>query len=290
MVAREKSIAVSAGTRVEIGTHIGAVGNSGRSPIPHLHMQVQRAVDPGAPTIPFRLANYQSVDASPDAGLHWHAMSVPSEKAVITGTAPNAVVRTILASLAPGVAIWMVDADGQVPRAYHPDHSGRTTQIDVRMDPAGQHLFASGAVHTLIGSVDPDAWRILEVSHAAPPLLRLLALGAPSVPYAAKVGLVWHELMPLNAIESGRLALEMLPYIRQPFTELRCVCPAEPGSQHDPIVIETTGLAPHAGLPLRITTQFELLRGPVKVEATFADGRVAYSLLSFEPSVPLRKA
>jgi urea transporter-like protein/peptidase M23-like protein len=57
---KQWSIAVRPGTRVEIGNYLGAVGNSGRSPAPHLHLQVQDGPDPGASTIPFRIANYQS--------------------------------------------------------------------------------------------------------------------------------------------------------------------------------------------------------------------------------------
>lgn len=287
---REKSITVSAGTRVEIGSYVGEVGNSGRSPIPHLHLQMQRAADPGAPTIPFRIANYQSVDASPDAALRWNAMSVPAEKAIVAASAPNAMMRSILASLAPGVAIWTLETEGHIPYRFRPHRSGRTTQIQVRMDPAGQHLFTAGAAQAMVCSIDPDAWRVLEVTHAVPPLLRLIALGAPSIPYAARVGMVWHELVPVNAIEPGWLGLAMLPYAGQPFAELRCVCRTEPGSPHEPVVIDSTATAPRAGMPLRITTQFEVLRGPVKVEAIFAEGRVVYSLLSFEPSIPFREA
>lgn len=55
-------------------------------------------------------------------------------------------------------------------------------------------------------------------------------------------------------------------------------------------MVETTGREAHPRLPLRITTQFELLRGPVKVEAVFPEGRVRYSLLSFEPSAPFQDA
>lgn len=142
----------------------------------------------------------------------------------------------------------------------------------------------------MIGSVDPDAWRALEVSHGAPPLLRLLALGAPSIPYAARTGMVWHELPPVNAIEPGWFGLDILPYVKQPFSELRCLCRTEPGARHDPIVIETTGAEPRPGFPLRIAVQFELLRGPVKVDAVFPKGRLTYSLLSFEPGVPFHEA
>ena len=43
---RQGSVAVSAGQRVETGVRLGEVGNTGASDEPHLHVSVQRAVDP----------------------------------------------------------------------------------------------------------------------------------------------------------------------------------------------------------------------------------------------------
>lgn len=283
---REHSIAVKAGTRVEIGTPIAAVGNSGRSPVPHLHLQVQRAAEPNASTIPFRLANYLSLDASPDSLIRWHATAVPPEKAIVTASRPNPMNHAILASLAPGSAIWVAEAKGEIPRGFRPDHGGRAMQIDVRLDPAGQHVFGSRAAGTMVCSVDADAWRILEISHGASPLFRLLALGVPSIPYAATNGMTWQELAPVNAAVPDWLGLSLLPYLKQPFTYLHCAYRGEPVSEHDPVVVEASPAIPRASLPIKIVTQFELLRGPVKIEATFEEGSVAYSLLSFEPGLP----
>ena len=58
---RQWSIVVQPGMRVEIGFPLGAAGNSGRSPVPHVHLQVQSGREPGARTVPFRLANYSIV-------------------------------------------------------------------------------------------------------------------------------------------------------------------------------------------------------------------------------------
>lgn len=43
---RQGSVAVSAGQRIETGVRLGEVGNTGASDEPHLHVSVQRAVDP----------------------------------------------------------------------------------------------------------------------------------------------------------------------------------------------------------------------------------------------------
>jgi urea transporter len=56
------SAAVSVGQHVVVGQLLGSCGASGRSPRPHLHLQVQRTRDLGARAIEFSLANYISDD------------------------------------------------------------------------------------------------------------------------------------------------------------------------------------------------------------------------------------
>lgn len=51
------SITVYPGAWVKPGEFIGVCGNSGRSPQPHIHLHVQTADDPGAPTVPFHLSS-----------------------------------------------------------------------------------------------------------------------------------------------------------------------------------------------------------------------------------------
>ncbi|RUM60845.1 MAG: peptidase M23 [Persephonella sp.] len=55
-----KSIRVREGDWVEIGTFLGLCGNSGYSPQPHIHIQVQPYDYIGAYTIPFSFVNYLS--------------------------------------------------------------------------------------------------------------------------------------------------------------------------------------------------------------------------------------
>lgn len=53
-----KSTNVVLNQKVQAGERIGSVGNSGRSPYPHLHMQVQMLPVVGSVTRPFKLKNY----------------------------------------------------------------------------------------------------------------------------------------------------------------------------------------------------------------------------------------
>jgi urea transporter len=55
---RKGSITVEQGDRVETGQKIAVSGNSGRSPVPHLHMQLQHQPSVGAASIPFRLRHF----------------------------------------------------------------------------------------------------------------------------------------------------------------------------------------------------------------------------------------
>ncbi|HNV68843.1 MAG TPA: urea transporter, partial [Candidatus Ozemobacteraceae bacterium] len=54
---KKASILVVPGQVVGVGTPIGSVGNSGRSAVPHLHLQVQETPTLGAANLPFLLAN-----------------------------------------------------------------------------------------------------------------------------------------------------------------------------------------------------------------------------------------
>ncbi len=54
---RQGSPLVYAGQRIVSGEPVGHCGNSGRSPVPHLHLQIQDTAYPGGPTRPFCLRN-----------------------------------------------------------------------------------------------------------------------------------------------------------------------------------------------------------------------------------------
>lgn len=49
---KQNSIPVVPGQRVERGQLLGYCGNSGRSPVPHIHFQLQKGFEPGSETLP----------------------------------------------------------------------------------------------------------------------------------------------------------------------------------------------------------------------------------------------
>ena len=73
---KKGSITVQEGEFVRKGQVIAKVGNSGRSPVPHLHMQVQTSPEIGAPTILSELMHYVS---SEEGRLVYHTHGCPEE-------------------------------------------------------------------------------------------------------------------------------------------------------------------------------------------------------------------
>lgn len=291
---QEGTIAVTPGSRVETGTYIGRVGNSGRSPIPHLHLQLQSSPEPGSPTIPFRLANYQSATHPERPLLSWNAAAIPIEGDVVMAAPQNMMLYRALVSITSGSAVWSVETKGHIPRAFRQRRSAKVIRINVVVDDLGRHIFKAGSdawwkaesEGRLVSSMDPDAWRVIELKRVASPFLKLLGLAAPSIPYAAKTGMIWNDIAPdaMGGLAHA-LTLSLAPYLRQPFQRVFCECVSEPGSGGDVIEIESRLGGQSDKLPFRVTCQFAMLRGPVRIQADFKGGSVIYSLLSFEPGL-----
>jgi murein DD-endopeptidase MepM/ murein hydrolase activator NlpD/urea transporter len=82
------SVSVVPGTWVKPGDLLGHCGNSGRSPQPHIHMHVQAADEPGAPTLPFHLASM--LVAEGDEPARYELAIVPREGMTLHATAIDA--------------------------------------------------------------------------------------------------------------------------------------------------------------------------------------------------------
>ena len=281
---RQGSIAVQPGTRVEIGAYLGAVGNSGRSPLPHLHLHVQDGPHPGAATMPFRLANYRSSSSLWAPLQELTAAGVPGQGAVVAAALADPAVYSMLGGLSPGSSIWTVETRGMIPRAFRERPGISSLQVEHRLDAEGRHCLECRN-GSLVSVLAPDAWRILE-QRGASPFLRLLAHAAPSIPYAVQAGMSWSDLIP--ALPGGwtrHLALLLAPYRTQPFTYGRST---RLGRREDEtLTIATMLSARHTSLPLRIVCRFERVHGAMSIEASFAHGSVVYSLIAFTPGLPL---
>ena len=282
------SIIVETGSRVEAGDYLGKVGNSGRSPVPHLHLQAQTSPEPGAATCSFRMINYEYTLRTNPQFHNWNAAAIPPEGDIIMAANQNSKLHTLLTSIAPGSAVWSIESKGHIPRAFRQANSRNVIRIKTTLDNAGQHLLTSSNDEgVLVAGLMQDAWRVIETKHLTSPFLKLLALAAPSIPYSAEVGIIWHDPVPLMPVgPSSWLTLSFAPYLTKRFISSRCKCVSVPSDEESSLQIETTLESRQASLPVKLTCQFELLRGPVRIQADFKNGSVVYSILSFEPGTP----
>ena len=278
---QQRSVALATGIRVDAGTPIGRVGSSGRSSVPHLHLHVQGSPDPESPTIPFRLANYQSVYHDEADFLEWHAAYVPHVGDVIEAARPNPVVYELLVSMVPGRAVWTVDTDGEVPREYRTGQPGNGLTLDIKSDEQGRLVFEASNGDRLITALAPDAWRLIELNQGSSSFLKLLAYGTPSIPYSATRNMTWKDPVPVRP--AGWWRLMTAPYRRQQFQVASCTCLSLPSDIRQSIEISTR-LQPGTGLaPSRMTCEIASLHGPIKLHAVFAAGSLTFRQISFEP-------
>ncbi|MBK6636540.1 MAG: urea transporter [Rhodocyclaceae bacterium] len=80
---RQHSLCVQPGAWVTVGERIAACGSSGRSPVPHLHLQVQSTAALGSPTLPFHLVNV--IVRQADAESEFRLCHRPTQGEAIAG-------------------------------------------------------------------------------------------------------------------------------------------------------------------------------------------------------------
>lgn len=215
------SVSVSPGQRVGFSTIIGKVGNSGRSYVPHLHMQAQRQDFPGAPTIDFRLANYLELDSETAMPKRWCAASVPREGDAIAAAAMQPQVHDLLSSMLAGQSIWSVSVHGDVPYWAQPRQPlvTRTT-----ITPQGTFEIRCGTDYLELRP-DIDGWRVIDMCAAPASLIATLSAAMATIPNCASPGLEWADVLPRpQAGLIDRLFCAVLPFSenRLAMVALRC--------------------------------------------------------------------
>lgn len=280
---QQGSIAVLPGMRVEVGTLLGRAGNSGRSTFAHLHLQLQSAPEPGAATLPFRLANYlQAVQGQPEA-RPWVASAVPAQGEVIVAAPRNPAVYQALTGLVPGTGVWTAEVIGRVPRAWRPPRHGSAQRMDMAIDGLGHYVFTADG-GSLLARLDADAWRVVAVTGNSA-LLRLLALAIPTIPYGACAGVGWTDLPPLlpRGPVRGAVALALAPYLPSSFVQVASGCASEPTREQAFFEVASHPDHPARGLPRELGCRFAPLKGPVQLRAEFPAGSITWTLLSYQP-------
>jgi murein DD-endopeptidase MepM/ murein hydrolase activator NlpD/urea transporter len=184
-----KSLRVKVGDVVTPGMEIGRCGNSGRSPTPHLHFQIQRSKHLGSPTIAFEFGDVIfRRDDVPRLGTHL----VPDE-----GSAVRAVQRddTLARALTfvPG-ATYVLEAS--------PGNRKELAQVEI--DLRGRRCLRSPLGKLYFDAYD-SALVLTGFAGAPRSLLRYLLLSSARVPFDSAAEIAWTDSLPRRLLLPGVL-------------------------------------------------------------------------------------
>jgi urea transporter len=175
------SVAVVAGQPVREGAYLGNCGNSGRSPVPHLHLHVQAGALPGAATVPFVMKHFIERDAA--TGLEtYHLSGVPQQACVLRPATPSPALHACFSGWLPGVYEYAM-SDGHEAIRLEFDEAGRFRLESSRHRERLTLFLAEGVLYA-----EP-------FEGGGSGVLALLSIVLARVPCIAEPGVVWHEVV-----------------------------------------------------------------------------------------------
>ncbi len=181
----EKSIRVKKGEWVERGAVLGLCGNSGNSPQPHIHVQVQATDSIGAASLPFSFVSYS------DDG-EYRANDVPKEK--------HAVEPLYRDKRLDNITNFILD-DEQKYEALVDGRKAGELVLKVAMAIDGTFYFSTPHGKLFFGKHEGTfySYRIAGDDR----WLRLLFLALPRMPLAYRENLAWHDFVPVRLVTRG---------------------------------------------------------------------------------------
>lgn len=172
------SISVRTGEVVTAGKEIGRCGSSGRSPVPHLHFQLQRSHVMGSATIP---VEFGDVIRGERDNAHMELHGIPNEGDLLRPVVRDEALARALA-WSPGARFNLSDA-------------ARTELIASEVDLLGRRSLASDIGRLWFDSYD-GGLVLLDFQGSPNSLLRSLLLALPRISFDRAACLSWQERLP----------------------------------------------------------------------------------------------
>jgi murein DD-endopeptidase MepM/ murein hydrolase activator NlpD/urea transporter len=184
-----KNVRVKVGDVVTPGMEIGRCGNSGRSPTPHLHFQIQRSKHLGSPTIAFDFGDVilRRNDVW-ELGTHL----VPDE---------GSTVRPVQREDSLARALTFVPGTTYVLQA-NPGNRKELAQVEI--DLRGRRFLRSPLGKLYFDAYD-SALVLTGYEGAPSSLLRFLLLSAARVPFDSAAEIAWTDSLPRRLLLPGIL-------------------------------------------------------------------------------------
>ena len=208
---RRGSILVEEGDRVTAGEKIAVCGNSGRSPVPHLHLQLQNSPAIGAASIPFQLRHYLDRE---DGRSSYVYQGIPSEGD-----------RIEPAVFDDAVAVFFDDVPSK-EYSFQLTSGSRSWQESIRceVNELGQYVLSSSRHRASLTAVVQDhVFYMQQYQGSCRSVLCWLWLGLSRVPFISDRRVDWNDFAtayPLLHLP-GRLMMDLrAPLGRDPVLQL----------------------------------------------------------------------
>ena len=181
----EKSIRVKQGEWVERGAVLGLCGNSGYSPQPHIHVQVQASDTIGAATLPFSFVSYAEEG-------EYRANDLPAEKRAVEPLYPDKRLDQTTNFVLDEQQHYEVLRDGRKVGEL---------RLKVVMAPDSTFYFESPRGRLYFGKHEGTFYIYRVVGND--PWLGRLFLALPRLPLVYRQELVWQDHVPVGLVTTG---------------------------------------------------------------------------------------
>jgi urea transporter/tetratricopeptide (TPR) repeat protein/murein DD-endopeptidase MepM/ murein hydrolase activator NlpD len=180
-----QSIRVKEGEQVQVGSVLGLCGNSGYSPQPHIHVQVQATDTSGAATIPFSFVGYAG-------GEVYHAHDLPKEE--------EQVENLCLEKRLDDATNFVVD-DRHDYEIFHAGRPAGQLRLRVRIAPDGTYYLETDRGQLYFGKQQGTFY--FYRFEGDDPYLPLFMLAMPRLSLGYRSGMQWHDYVPVSLAASG---------------------------------------------------------------------------------------
>ena len=181
---RQGAPLVHVGQRIVSGEPIGHCGNSGRSPVPHLHLQIQDSAYPGGPTRPFCLRNVIQLNSAGTVQKYLTS-TIPAEGTRLAFPTPLPALRALFCNWVPGEYRYRISID---------NHATRDETLVLDFDDMGRFRLRSRRhAAQLTAFLSLNVFYAVDYEGPRDSLLALIATGLARVPCLADPGLTWED-------------------------------------------------------------------------------------------------
>ena len=180
----QHSIKVKEGDWVEVGSFLGLCGNSGYSPQPHIHIQVQSSAEIGSYTLPFSFVSYVS-------GKRFYSNNLPEEGETVEPVFPDKSLELKMSFILDYRFSFDVIKNGQKIDTLH---------LTVKMAPDGTFYFDSGKGKLYFGKYEGTFY--FYRFDGEDPYLKLFFVAVPRLPLAYRKDIQWEDYIPIKTVAS----------------------------------------------------------------------------------------